>query len=144
MNAVPSISNSHLQLQEISSIEVITIVEKTFQDMEARWSGNGSPFQNWYRQYASISSSVRDRHGRRLIAWKTNTAFSPENIFFRTIDTCRLLPMALADFRVQIWADPSIWTRLDNQEGARVGWCTTAMAIMVRSVQPVTYVALTK
>jgi len=52
--------------------------------------------------------------------------------------------MALADFRVQIWADPSLWERLDKQKDARVRWCTTSMAIMVRPVQPVTCQLSTK
>ena len=40
--------------------------------------------------------------------------------------------MALADFRVQIWADPSVWKCLDKKKDARVGWCATTMVLMVR------------
>src|SRR6266498_2592593 len=114
MNIIPAtIKDSLLVLQEISREDVRTIIDKVFHDSEGqnRWPAGGSPFQKWYRQNASVSTTVRDEKDRRLIAWKTNKAFSPENIFFRTIDTSRLLPMALADFRVQIWADPGVWER---------------------------------
>ena len=132
MNIVPpSNSDSPLLLQEISRDDVKVIVDQIFQ--ETRWPADGSPFRKWYRQNASLSTSVRDEQGR-LIAWKSDTAFSPENIFFRTVDTSRLLPMALAEFRVQIWADPSLWEHLDKQEGKRAKWYTHVLAFMVCSV----------
>lgn len=137
MNRVvaPSITDSLLQAQEISYSNVKLIVNKVFQK-ESEWS-DGSPFQRWYRQNASLSTSVYDQKGRRLIAWKTNKAFLPENIFFRTVDTYRLLPMALAEFRVEMWADPSVWEHLDQKEGSRIGWCANMVLLMVRPVLPV-------
>jgi hypothetical protein len=135
MNIVPSsISDTTLVLQEISCNNVKTIIDKIFLDSEARWPAGGSPFQQWYRQNASVSTTVRDDHDRRLIAWKTGAEFSPENIFFRTIDTSRLLPSGLANFRAQIWADPSLWERIDKKDGNRVKWYTHTMAFMVCSV----------
>ena len=137
-DVAPSIPNCRLQLQEICRKDVKIIINKVF-EKESEWSVRGSPFQRWYRQNTSLSTSVRDGKGRRLIAWRTDEAFLPENIFFRTIDTYRLLPMALAEFRVQIWADPSIWARIDQNEGAhpRIGWCGSIVALMVYSVLPV-------
>lgn len=135
MNITATIKDSLLVLQEIPRSDIKTIVNSVFRDSEtqARWPAGGSPFQKWYRQNASISTTICDRKKRRLIAWKTNTAFVPENIFFRTVDTSRLLPMALAEFRVQIWADPSLWEHLDKQlEGdTRVEWYTHTVAFMV-------------
>jgi len=45
--------------------------------------------------------------------------------------------MALADFRVQIWADPSFWEHLDKQGGGtREKWYTLTMAFMVSTFSP--------
>jgi len=132
----PSISECLLQLQEIPRNNVKTIINSIFQ-RESEWPEGRSPYQSWYRQNSSLSTSVRDQKGRRLIAWKTDKVFLPENIFFRTVDTYRLLPMAAAEFRVQIWQDPSLWEQLNQKEGSRIGWCANIILLMVHSVLPV-------
>ena len=137
-DVAPGIPNCVLRFVEISNNNVKMIIEKVFQN-EAELPAGGSPFQRWYRQNASLSTSVRDHKGRRLIAWKTDKPFLPENLFFRTVDTCRLLPMALAQFQVQLWADPTAWEHLKQSGVAqnRITWCANIVLLMVYSIFPV-------
>ncbi|EJD34929.1 hypothetical protein AURDEDRAFT_75733 [Auricularia subglabra TFB-10046 SS5] len=61
-------------------------------------------FYQWYRRAATRGSD-----GERLIAWKKNSEFTSEQLFFRSLDTGRLLSMALASFRMQFYAYPNLW-----------------------------------
>ncbi|KAF9031338.1 hypothetical protein BDZ89DRAFT_911643, partial [Hymenopellis radicata] len=65
----------------------------------------------WYRARGSVADQ-----GKRAVAWKTGKMFQPDNLFFRTVDTGRLLPMALADFRVQLYAVESHWVFVETQK----------------------------
>ncbi len=67
--------------------------------------------EQWYR----ARSSEADQ-GKRAVAWKTGKLFQPDNLFFRTVDTGRLLPMALAHFRVQFYAIESHWEFVETQK----------------------------
>ncbi|KAK0216449.1 hypothetical protein EDD85DRAFT_782244, partial [Armillaria nabsnona] len=67
-----------------------------------------SPFERWYRDIAGV------KNRQRSIPWKTGKHFASENLFFRTIDTSRLLRMSLADFRVQIYAAKGLWAYMEH------------------------------
>jgi hypothetical protein len=120
------ISKCSLILEEVSALTINNIVKFTFEELEQTWDDIGSPFQRWYRTATSISV---DDTGRR-ISWKSNKPFAPENIFFRTIDSGRLLPMHLADFRVQIYAHKSHWEFIDAKK-ERDNWRTLVLSGMV-------------
>lgn len=75
--------------------------------------------EEWFKRVAqgpnAIRCTIHKRNGR-LIAWKTGTNFAAENIFFHTIDTSRLLPMALAGARIQWYAHKDTWEWIDGHE----------------------------
>jgi len=71
MNIIPAtIKDSLLILQEISCNDIKTIVDEDFHDSESedRWPAGGSPFQKWYRQNVSVSTTIHDEKDRCLIA----------------------------------------------------------------------------
>lgn len=43
----------------------------------------------------------------RTVGWKTGKSFEPKHLYFRTVDTGRMLPMHCAEFRTQFWAHKS-------------------------------------
>lgn len=49
--------------------------------------------RDWYK-------SLSENHPR-TIGWKTGNSFEPKHLYFRSIDTSRMLPMHCAEFRVQ-------------------------------------------
>jgi hypothetical protein len=142
------ISDSVMILDEVPEGKVETIMNAVFNDVEKFWVDNGheegSHVQRWYRSVAtgpeaikgdrslSNSTTAGDMRGR-LIAWKTKEPFLPRNLFFRTIDTFRLLPVHLADFRVQIYAHPLEWDHIDNSDWTRNKWKEHTLAVMVCS-----------
>jgi hypothetical protein len=71
--------------------------------------------REWYRRASS------EPHGSRLVAWKTSKPYTPENLFFRTVDTGRLLPMNAAEFRLQFWAHNTVWAACARGNAKR-GW----------------------
>ena len=83
----------------------------------------GSQFEQWFRRVSQGPNAIRspstnNRLNGRLISWKTGKDFKAENLFFRTVDTSRLLPMALADFRIQWYAHPHTWQWLKEKKQA--------------------------
>ncbi|PBK81576.1 hypothetical protein ARMGADRAFT_948046, partial [Armillaria gallica] len=69
---------------------------------------------------------------RRTIAWKKDKPLHPENLFFRTIDTGRLLPMALATFRVQLYVTEDLCDAFPRDE-EKEKWSTyVVLALMHR------------
>ncbi|KAH6905494.1 hypothetical protein BKA70DRAFT_1431131 [Coprinopsis sp. MPI-PUGE-AT-0042] len=91
-------------------------------DGEKVWEAKGleSPIKKWYKRVATGSTAVRSRiaDGRlsnaRSIVWNTKNPWLPENLYFRSNDTCRLLQMSCAVYRVQIYALPSLWSYLEQ------------------------------
>lgn len=116
------ICDSVLKNDEVSSSTVETLVSVLFDKVEEGWHESGSPFQRWYRRAATGPNAVHDEEHAtrfekgRLVAWKTGKPFEPKNLFFRCVDTARLLPMHLADFRVQFYAHTEFWERHDRPE----------------------------
>jgi hypothetical protein len=117
---------------EIASEEISRWVKAGIfsDDFEKSFGEAGSPMQEWYRSVATGKNAVVDEaleatgvfENCRLIAWKTGKPFQPENLFFRTVDSGRLLPMHLADFRVQIYAHRFHMEKLDSTPEGRKGW----------------------
>jgi hypothetical protein len=120
------ISECELILHEITQEEVQQHIELLFGDIEKQWGDIGSPFQRWYRTVTSLSSNGRNRH----IAWKKDKLFVPEHLFFRTIDSRRLLPMHLAPIRVQFYAHKSHWRHLEGVEKGEM-WKDITLSSMV-------------
>ncbi|KAK0429993.1 hypothetical protein EV421DRAFT_1722264, partial [Armillaria borealis] len=83
-------------------------------------------FQKWYLDAASVNTQ------QRTIAWKEGKPFHPENLSFRTIDTGRLLPMALANFRVQMYATKDLWDSFERTEEKEKWTMYAVLALMHR------------
>ena len=116
----PLIADCALILDEFSESYVEQIRDSIFR-LGQQPGANGLQKQAWFRQVAQGASAVRERGNknrpnRRLIAWKTGKPFEAPNLFFRTVDTSRLLPAALADFRIQWYAPKGIWDSLDSKK----------------------------
>ena len=114
------IADCSLILDEFSETYVEQIRDSLFHQGQQP-GANGLEKQAWFRKVAQGTSAVREngnrnRPNRRLIAWKTGKPFEAQNLFFRTVDTSRLLPAALADFRIQWYAPKGIWDRLDSRK----------------------------
>ena len=114
------IKNCALILDEFSETYVEQIRDSIFRQGQ-KPGANGLQKQAWFRNVAQGTSAVREqgnrnRPNRRLIAWKTGKPFEAQNLFFRTVDTSRLLPAALADFRIQWYAPKGIWDFLDSKK----------------------------
>jgi hypothetical protein len=123
------ISSCQLVLHEVSTVKADRIVKLLFGECEKQWGDTGSPFQQWYRSVTSLPSIGRTRR----IAWKNHKRFLPGNIFFRSIDTGRLLPVSCAPIRFQLYAHQSHWEVLDNR-GKREDWTSATLLGMVSSV----------
>ena len=116
----PLIANCSLILDEFSETYVEQIRDSIFRQ-RPQPGANEIEKQAWFRKVAQGTSAVREqgnrnRPNRRLIAWKTGKPFEAQNLFFRTVDTSRLLPAALADFRIQWYAPKGIWDQLDSKK----------------------------
>ena len=145
------ISDSIMVLDEVPARKVELIINTVFKEAEKQWIDEGheegSHFQRWYRTVATgpqafkkVKDGLESREVNnnaalqgRLIAWKTKQPFLPSNLFFRSVDTSRLLPMHLAHFRVQLYAHPSEWDHLDNLKNGwtRDKWKEYILAVMV-------------
>ncbi|KAJ3529391.1 hypothetical protein NMY22_g9016 [Coprinellus aureogranulatus] len=79
-----------------------------------------SPWYMWYKRVATGTTAVRETiaDGRipnaRLMAWNPKKSWDPDNLFFRSLDTCRLLPMDCAVFRIQMYASTCTWQYLED------------------------------
>lgn len=111
----------------------------------------GSPWQVWFREVAQSTPtpsapsdpnafsglSLHDFHDPRTrnILLKKGAEFVPDNIFFRTVDTGRALPMKLADFRIQWYAHKNHWDHVDRMKKQKKegNWEMYAFAIIVCS-----------
>ncbi|KAK0454192.1 uncharacterized protein EV420DRAFT_604756 [Desarmillaria tabescens] len=113
----PLMSSCELDMRELSGSKTETLRDDVlFEKEKITIERHGfSPFQRWYREIASVKKR------QRTIAWKTGKPFVPENLFFRTVDTARLLPMNLADFRIQIYATKGLWAPME-QNGNTESW----------------------
>ncbi|KAF8964550.1 hypothetical protein BDZ97DRAFT_1660224 [Flammula alnicola] len=110
-----------MELEEFSERYVEKVRNIVF-DGQQKWpTPEGSEIQQWFRRVAQGPNAVRsmstnNRMNSRLISWKTGKKFVPENLFFRTVDTSRLLPVALADFRIQWYALKDTWAWLEGRK----------------------------
>ncbi len=97
---MPVMSSCELEMMEFPASKIETLRDDVLFEKErlAIEQYGFSPFERWYRDIAGV------KNHQRSIAWKTGKPFASENLFFRTIDTSRLLPMSLADFHIQIYA----------------------------------------
>jgi hypothetical protein len=120
------ISRCELVLYEVDTLRIRQAVNYVFGNDERMWGDAGSPFQHWYRASATLSANSAGRH----IAWKSGKSFKPEHLFFRTIDSGRLLPMHLAQFRLQVYAHKSFWEALDAK-GKRKEWIDDLLLTIV-------------
>ncbi|KAG6918791.1 hypothetical protein DXG01_011543 [Tephrocybe rancida] len=112
---------------------------------EENWSHvpGGSHFQRWYRtmamgpEAAKINDKTRINKGLqgRLIAWKTGKPFEPSNLFFRSLDTGKLLPMNLADFNIQMYGHPTEWRKINElKDVTKDDWETYMMFGMIHEI----------
>lgn len=124
-------AHSQLIHEEIDTHRVEYIRNLIFNDSEDQWEPQGgSPWQEWYRAISSDDSQQKS-DGRRLIAWKKGKPFQPKNLFFRSLDTGRFLPMHLAGFNVQVYADTPWMEYIDKHEHGRQGWTDSILLVMV-------------
>ncbi|KAK0492934.1 hypothetical protein EDD18DRAFT_1408449, partial [Armillaria luteobubalina] len=69
----------------------------------------------------------------RTIAWKKDRPFHPENLFFRTINTGRLLSMSLANFRVQLYATKD-WCNAFQRDKEKEKWFTDVILALMHPI----------
>ncbi|KAF8213726.1 hypothetical protein K438DRAFT_1565068 [Mycena galopus ATCC 62051] len=121
------ISDCELVNYELHTVTVEELIELTFDALEKKWGVGGSPYQKWYRIVATGKDAIIDKRSTeegvfensRLIAWKKGQPFEAQYLFFRTVDTRRLLPMHLADFRMQFYGHHTLWEELDAKPNGR-------------------------
>lgn len=103
----------------ISDCELVNIERSDFDDIIGPlWDARAEcepAIELWYRRHSSLINSA-PQSPSRVIAWKSNTPFKPENLFFRTVDTGKLLPMSAAEFRIQYWAHKGLWNKAKSRE----------------------------
>lgn len=137
------ISTCVMVVDECHQQFIESLSDVLFDEIEPQWGEAGSPFQHWYRKVASGPNAVRESKEEgtdrglqgRLIAWKTKKPFQASSLFFRSLDTSKLLPMHLADFRIQMYAHPAEWDRVDNLNGcSRTGWKSIVISGIVNCV----------
>ena len=146
-----SIASCDLICQVVDANTIETFVEAKFVEGEKVWAEDGgSPMMRWYRNVSSrndIPKATKGESGeyekaksgsapsRRPIAWKTSKEFLPSSLFFKTLDTGRLLPMHLAPFQINIYAHKMVWKNLDERE-TRMQYCSTVINGLVRASSP--------
>ncbi|KAJ7451176.1 hypothetical protein FB451DRAFT_1051625 [Mycena latifolia] len=121
------IADCELENFEVPEDVISSVVETLFGLLEDEAGDRGSSHQQWYKSVATGKNAIVDDsltddgafENSRLIAWKTGKPFHPENLFFRTVDSRRLLPMSLADFRVQFYAHKSFFEKMDQLPDGR-------------------------
>ncbi|CAA7270508.1 unnamed protein product [Cyclocybe aegerita] len=120
---IPRIALSELIHEESPESFGEQIRDTIFADIQSDSSPrvHGSPHERWFRSVAQGPDAVRvkitnDRLKGRLIVWKKGKPFDPASLFFRSVDTSRLLPMALADYRIQWYASKGFWEWLEGRK----------------------------
>lgn len=111
------ISESNLVCDEFSEKYVEDIRSTLFSSRDNQ--DKPSDVEQWFKEVAQWPTAIRNTNHKtnsRLISWKSGTKFDPENLFFHSVDTSRLLPMALADVRVQWYATKETWAWIDSRE----------------------------
>ncbi|EIM89566.1 uncharacterized protein STEHIDRAFT_52368 [Stereum hirsutum FP-91666 SS1] len=151
------ISDCQLVNRETSAKKVADYRDTLFilqeEQFEKKGHPEGSPWQVWFREISqslpppldtsdpnNVSGlSVYDFHDpqTRNVVLKKDAAFLPKNIFFRTVDTGRLLPMECADFRIEWYAHESHWEGVDDmqkKEKNAPSWEAYTLAIMIHEL----------
>ncbi|KAK7064744.1 hypothetical protein R3P38DRAFT_2826210 [Favolaschia claudopus] len=139
------ISESQLVNHEFEA--VLDLVDITFDEIEESWTKarRPSPYRQWYKDVATGQHAVSNEtptedgvfEGTRLISWKQGKPFDPEYLFFRTVDTGRLLPMDSADFRAQFWAYRGFWDKIDTihrDDGGRKWWICQVLPAFLHQI----------
>ncbi|SJL14728.1 uncharacterized protein ARMOST_18195 [Armillaria ostoyae] len=123
---MPLMSSCELEMMEFSASKIETLRDDVlFEKERLTIEQHGfSPFERWYRPIANV------KNRQRTIAWKTGKSFASENLFFRTIDTGRLLPMSLADFRVHIYAAKGLWAYMEHYGNTESWTNVTILGLM--------------
>jgi hypothetical protein len=130
----PKISQTNLSFHEVSIEQVSALRDLVFEANNIWWSessepsatdGNskGSLIEKFFRDASDPQANVESR----FIYLKKDKKFALENIYTRCVDTKRLLPMALADFRIQIYV-----LRSFIKEDKRNEWAQLLVATLVR------------
>lgn len=113
-------------MQEVDPALIQQIRDYQMKQDEIQWTPyGGSPWRKWYR-----SQAKPDAQRKQHIFWKKSKPYEPKNIFFKTVDTGRLLPMSTALFRLQFYAHKSKWDHLDSQN-KKPGFIQTMTAALV-------------
>lgn len=107
---------------EVGTQDILDLRDKLF-DEEDDIGEDKSIYARWYR-----SAATRDSTEKRVIAWKSGKTFDPKNVYFRTLDTGRLIPMEFADFRLQVYAHRSAWNTYERH--IKIKTPRTAMRMM--------------
>lgn len=115
-----------IPMEELDINKVEQIRDDLIQHGEEQWLPyGGSPWNKWYRDQAKP-----DEHGKQYIFWKKSKPYHAKSIFFKTVDTGRLLPMDTAIFRLQFFAHVSKWKHLDSQN-KRQGFLEAMTSLLV-------------
>jgi hypothetical protein len=114
---------TELIYHEFDSSTVESLRHVVFERERIGWKearGKASPLETWYRE---ATKAVDERDGRPFISWKKGKPFKAEHLFFKTIDTGRMLPMSLADFRIQLYMWKGHWEHINsNEKGEECLW----------------------
>ncbi|KAJ3505018.1 hypothetical protein NMY22_g17729 [Coprinellus aureogranulatus] len=115
--------DAKMELWELSVDHVEGLVKQLF-ELEQLWHAQTndirpnqrwSHWRRWYHQVAAGSAALRETvaDGRltnaRLISWNPKEPWGPGSLFFRSLDTCRLLPVESAVFQVNLYASAHTW-----------------------------------
>ncbi|KAK7456460.1 hypothetical protein VKT23_010709 [Stygiomarasmius scandens] len=76
--------------------------------------GVTSPWKNFYRT-CSQKSGIRD------VVWKDGKDYDMQYLFFKTLDTGRLLPMKYAAVRIQFYMDRETWKEITKSQDGKEG-----------------------
>lgn len=146
------ISESIFILDEQSVADVEKAREATF-EKEHEEGPNGSFYQQWFKKVSQGDTAVKtwgtnNKAFARRICWKKGSKFEIDNLFSYTMDTSRVLPMALADFRVQWYYHPNHLKWIDSRKNPGVGnprkfHQTITLSLLVRPLISLTPVSQT-
>ncbi|TFK24565.1 hypothetical protein FA15DRAFT_687417 [Coprinopsis marcescibilis] len=122
----PLLKSSTMVMRELDTWKTESLRDQLFAVESELWKDKGgSPFYHWYKRVATGETAVRadigdDRIAQgRLIAWNVKKPFEAVNINYRSLDTCRLLPVNCADFRLQLYTMEEVWKRLESAAETR-------------------------
>ncbi|KAF9531519.1 hypothetical protein CPB83DRAFT_809262 [Crepidotus variabilis] len=120
---LPLISESILVHEEQIEPDVEKVRDLIFNKErdDMAYGPEGSFYQRWFRNVSQGKTAVKswginNKIFSRQICWKKGSKFDLDNLFSRTVDTSRILPMALADFRIQWYYHPKHLEWIDGHK----------------------------